>query len=131
MEESFISGSQSFQVNPVDDAPKRTAGGVFDLTIFEDAPATSLELTGIEYNPGGSGQYTEADQTITFSITQTPDSFLMTSKRLKAGFYKQVTQSPLKSSKVSSSTHHQGNTVMASLASQLQTAATTMSQQKK
>ncbi|PWL20068.1 MAG: hypothetical protein DCO99_12650, partial [Synechococcus sp. XM-24] len=63
-------------INEVDDSPRRIAGGVFDLTVFEDAPSTSLELEGIDYNPGGSGNFIESDQTIKVYINELPVSSL-------------------------------------------------------
>ena len=64
----------NFIVTAVDDAPRKIGGAINDLTL-EDGPSTSLGLEALAFNPGGSGDYTETDQTISFTIEASRKSF--------------------------------------------------------
>ena len=66
----------SLVVNAVNDAPVRSAGTVANLTVAEDAAATSLGLTGLAYGPGGGSD--EAAQTLTYTVTAVPSAALGT-----------------------------------------------------
>ena len=57
-------------VNPVNDAPVRTAGTVANLTVAEDAGLTSLGLGGVTYSPGGGAD--ESGQTLSYDVTVIP-----------------------------------------------------------
>ncbi len=68
--------SADVTVTAVNDAPVRTAGVVNNLTVLEDASATSLGLGTLAYGPGGGAD--EAGQTLTFTVTAVPASLLGT-----------------------------------------------------
>ncbi|HNL13877.1 MAG TPA: DUF4347 domain-containing protein, partial [Accumulibacter sp.] len=57
-------------VNPVNDAPVRTAGTVANLTVLEDSGFTSLGFGSVAYSPGGGAD--ESGQTLTYSVTALP-----------------------------------------------------------
>ena len=57
-------------VDPVNDAPVRTAGTVANLTVAEDAGLTSLGLGGVTYAPGGGAD--ESGQTLSYDVTVIP-----------------------------------------------------------
>ncbi len=57
-------------VNPVNDAPVRTAGTVANLTALEDSGFTSLGFAGVSYSPGGGAD--ESGQTLSYTVTAIP-----------------------------------------------------------
>ncbi len=67
---STASASSSVTVNAVNDAPTRTAGTAANLTVAEDAGATSLGLGALAYAPGGGSD--ESAQTLTYTVTAVP-----------------------------------------------------------
>ncbi|MBM4077009.1 MAG: tandem-95 repeat protein, partial [Planctomycetes bacterium] len=73
---SRVNATQTLTVIPVDDAPRRVTGTIRPLIVSEDDPTTSLGLENIGYNPGGSGDFAETDQTISYQITRVPNSEL-------------------------------------------------------
>ena len=66
-----IAATVSIVVNPVNDAPIRTAGTVNNLIVAEDSGLTSLGLGGVAYSPGGGSD--ESSQTLTYEVTVIPD----------------------------------------------------------
>ncbi|MBC7729982.1 MAG: DUF4347 domain-containing protein, partial [Microbacteriaceae bacterium] len=70
----LTSTSFGLTVTPVNDAPVRAAGIVSDLTVLEDAPATSLGLGTLAYGPGGGAD--EASQTPSYTVTAVPAAAL-------------------------------------------------------
>ena len=60
-------------VTHVNEAPVRTAGTVANLTVLEDARATSLGLSGLAYSHGPAG---ETAQTLTYTVMAVPASTL-------------------------------------------------------
>ena len=73
---SAATDTASLVVNVVNDAPLRTAGTVADLTVLEDAAATSLGLGAIAYGPGGGSD--EAGQSLAYTVTAVPAGALGT-----------------------------------------------------
>ena len=75
---AFSSGlaSADVTVTSVNDAPVRTAGTVANLTVAEDAAATSLGLGSLAYGPGGGAD--EAAQTLSYTVTAVPAATLGT-----------------------------------------------------
>jgi len=71
---SVATASASITVNPVNDAPVRAAGLAANLTVLEDAAATSLGLGALTYAPGGGSD--EAAQTLTYTVTAVPSAVL-------------------------------------------------------
>jgi hypothetical protein len=69
---STATAASAVTVNPVNDAPVRTAGALSSLTVLEDAAATSLGLSALAYAPGGGGD--EAAQTLTYTVTALPSA---------------------------------------------------------
>ncbi len=69
-----ISQSLTISVMAVNDAPVQTAGSISNLTVLEDAPATSLGLGSLAYGPGGAAD--EAAQTLAYSVTAVPSAAL-------------------------------------------------------
>ena len=69
-----VSESLSITVTSVNDAPVRTAGTVGNLTVAEDAAATSLGLGSLAYGPGGGAD--EAAQTLSYTVTAVPAATL-------------------------------------------------------
>ncbi len=59
------------QVDPVNDAPVRTAGSVNNLVVAEDSGLTSLGLGALAYGAGGGSD--ESGQTLTYEVTVVPD----------------------------------------------------------
>ena len=71
---SSAAASAGITVNAVNDAPARSAGTVANLTVLEDAVATSLGLGALAYGPGGGAD--EAAQTLTYTVTAVPSGTL-------------------------------------------------------
>ncbi|MBW3597896.1 MAG: cadherin-like domain-containing protein [Planctomycetes bacterium] len=67
----------SIVVTEVNDVPVRTAGTVTDLTVAEDAVATSLGLGALAYSPGGSSG-NETSQVLSFAVKEVPAATLGT-----------------------------------------------------
>ena len=59
-------------VDPVNDAPTRTAGTVANLTVLEDSGLTSLGFGSVTYSPGGGAD--ESGQTLSYAVTAVPSS---------------------------------------------------------
>ena len=64
--------TNAFNIQAVNDKPVRTAGNVSTLFLIEDQPLASMGLAGLNYSV--SGGIDEADQTLTYTITELPDS---------------------------------------------------------
>ncbi|MBL0427900.1 cadherin-like domain-containing protein [Ramlibacter alkalitolerans] len=71
---SSDTASIAMVVTAVNDPPVRLAGAVANLTVLEDAPATSLGLGALAYGAGGGAD--EAAQTFTFTVTAVPSAAL-------------------------------------------------------
>ncbi|MDB5905884.1 MAG: Laminin subdomain protein 2 domain protein, partial [Betaproteobacteria bacterium] len=73
---STATAASAITVDPVNDAPVRTAGSVANLAVLEDAAATSLGLSALAYAPGGGAD--EAAQSLTYTVTALPAAALGT-----------------------------------------------------
>jgi hypothetical protein len=69
-----LSESLAISVTAVNDQPVRTAGSVANLTVAEDAGATSLGLGALAYAPGGGAD--EAGQLLSYTVTTIPAASL-------------------------------------------------------
>ncbi|MBC7378289.1 MAG: SBBP repeat-containing protein, partial [Burkholderiaceae bacterium] len=67
---SSATASAAITVTPVNDAPVQTAGTINNLTVLEDAAATSLGLGALGYGPGGGAD--EASQTLSYTVSTVP-----------------------------------------------------------
>ncbi len=72
---AFVESTFTVTVNPVNDAPTRSAGTVTNLTVAEDAATTSLGLGALAYSPGPTN---ESAQTLTYTVTAVPAAALGT-----------------------------------------------------
>ncbi|MDB5948100.1 MAG: hypothetical protein JWQ33_3126, partial [Ramlibacter sp.] len=66
--------SLTISLTAVNDAPVRTAGAISNVTLAEDAGATSLGLGALAYGPGGGAD--EATQSLTVTVTALPAASL-------------------------------------------------------
>ena len=64
--------TNAFNIQAVNDKPVRTAGNVSTLFLIEDQPLASMGLAGLNYSV--SGGIDEADQTLTYTVTELPDA---------------------------------------------------------
>jgi hypothetical protein len=68
-----LSEALALAITAVNDPPQRTAGSVNNLTVLENAGATSLGLSGLAYAPGDAD---DAAQTLTYTVTAVPSATL-------------------------------------------------------
>ena len=64
--------TNSFDVLAVNDAPVMTSGTIPVLTLLEDAPLSSMGLTGLSFAVGGGSD--ESSQSLTYQATVMPDA---------------------------------------------------------
>ncbi|MCA9246209.1 MAG: putative Ig domain-containing protein [Planctomycetales bacterium] len=73
-EGAFVDASLLVSISEINDPPVQSAGVVSDLTVGEDAGATSLGLGALQFTNGGGAD--EASQSLTYSVTATPGASL-------------------------------------------------------
>ncbi|MBC7377142.1 MAG: hypothetical protein H7346_06850, partial [Burkholderiaceae bacterium] len=69
-----LTQSLTISVTAVNDAPVQTAGSINNLSVLEDAGATSLGLANLAYGPGGGAD--EAAQSLSYTVSAVPPAGL-------------------------------------------------------